>query len=114
MSLLLPWPSDSAPHHSHFGNGTGTNGTMGRADSARRMACLFDVEFDAAVVTTTFVGVVRGDRLRLAEALAADTVLLETVLREPPGDRRSSRRGQLLVRVLVALVVGVTVDADLR
>src|SRR5689334_4621517 len=72
-----------------------------------RVVTLEDGEGDAAVVRTTGVRVVRVDRLVLAVALTAEPLLVDAVARQPLQDRLGAPRGELLVVVRVADVVGV-------
>src|SRR5688572_30679412 len=71
-----------------------------------------DLELDAAVLGAADVGVVRFDRLALAEALRLEPRLRDAFADQVLHHGRCALRAELQVASVAAHVVGVAVDAD--
>src|SRR5690242_20923176 len=81
------------------------------ADVARRNR--HDPDFDAAISGAAVLGIVGGDRLRLAKAARADPRALHAAAFEIARDRIGAAFGKLLVVSVAARRIGVAIYVDI-
>src|SRR6185503_1415708 len=73
-----------------------------------------DDELDASILAPAVFVVLAADRLGLAVAVVLERAGLDPALDQRPLDRRGTALGQLQVVLVVAALVGVTLDLDER